>query len=322
MLANFRHRPYVKAMEFGHVEPARLAKIDLSLPPVDPRSIQTLQKLVSTGRGGRRARIGIGAPVWGVKEWLGKIYPTGTPAKDFLPVYARQFNTIELNTTYYRIPDDQTIAHWREATPASFRFCPKFPKDVSHQPPLMARWPIAAEFVRQMMKLGDRLGVSFLQMGPGFQPSGVSDLRAFLSRLPKGFQVAVEVRHPAFFENHRLIDPLFDLLQETGAHAVITDVAGRRDVLHSSIPSGRAFIRFVGNELHPSDQMRLRQWARRIKNWVDLGIEEVEFFLHEMSFGTEPELVAMLIDELNEITPGLAPHKWRPERAGEQLGLF
>ena len=112
-------------MEFGKVDASKLSEIDLSLPQDDARTWATLRAArelrqrpdLHVSLPAFSPRIGVGAPVWGVKEWLGRVYPVGTQPKDFLTHYARQFNSIELNTTHYGIPDESTIARWRETTP-------------------------------------------------------------------------------------------------------------------------------------------------------------------------------------------------------------
>ncbi|RZA02049.1 MAG: DUF72 domain-containing protein [Moraxellaceae bacterium] len=116
-------------MEFGKVPASELSRLQFQLPADDPRTELALKMKPRKGS----ARIGVGAPVWGVKGWEGKVYPLGTDTKDFLHHYSRQFNSIELNTTHYRIPDLETIRRWRAATPEGFRFCPKFPQSISHQ---------------------------------------------------------------------------------------------------------------------------------------------------------------------------------------------
>ena len=302
-------------MEFGKVLPSELAHIEFKLPQDDPRTIQALK------RGHGLKRFGVGAPVWGAKTWLGKVYPNGTGPKDFLSHYARQFNSIELNTTHYRIPDRETIERWQATTPEGLLFCPKFPQEISHHFPLSGRESLVKEFVGAVMGLGNRLGMSFLQLPPTFAPEDLGDLARFLKQLPAGFSIAVEVRHPAFFREHRLRDEYYDLMQTAGAHVVITDVAGRRDVLHLSLPTPRLMVRLIGNDLHPTDDVRISDWIARLQSWLKLGLEEVEFFIHQPGDTTAPDLIAKFIDQLNPAC-GLSLKNWEPMNQGEQLGFF
>jgi uncharacterized protein YecE (DUF72 family) len=305
-------------MEFGKVSTENLSHMDFHHPPPDPR---TWLRLRMHGEKRSQLRVGIGCPVWNVKEWRGQVYPADSEAKDFLHHYSRQFNSIELNTTHYRIPDPQTIRKWRDTVPADFRFCPKLLQDVSHRRPLSAVSPQFREFLRSVSGLDEKLGISFLQLPPSFSPDGLGELRRFLQALPADFPIAVEVRHPAFFEDHMLIDPLYDILAKAGAHTVITDVAGRRDVLHSTLTSLKVMVRFIGNDLHPTDHVRIREWVNRLHSWIQLGLEQVEFFVHEPEDRNGPAMVSEFTDLLNEEC-NLNVRKWQPEKGPSQLGLF
>lgn len=302
-------------MEFGQVAPSRLSQIDFRLAPEDSRTISRL-----SGQRDLR-RFGVGCPVWSVKAWLGKVYPRGTDPKDFLYHYSRQFNSIELNTTHYRVPDAETVTRWREQTPDGFRFSVKFLQEISHRRPLGADVKLVNEFVKAAQSLEDRLGLSFLQLPPYFSPRELPELRQFLKRLPRDFQIAIEFRHPDFFVAQKLESRTFDLLAETGAHVVITDVAGRRDVSHASVPNARAMIRFIGNDLHPTDVTRLETWIERLANWISLGMQEIEFFVHEPNDVHAPDLSARLIHSLNA-RAGLKLASWHEMNKGEQLGFF
>ena len=303
-------------MEFGKVDSQQLARIDFRLPAEDPRTRQEL-----SGTRAPQLRIGIGCPVWGVKDWLGKVYPLDAGPSEFLYHYSRQFSTIELNTTHYRLPDGPTISRWRSETPEGFLFCPKFLQEISHRHPLGANEALLKSFVGNLMGLEDRLGISFLQLPPTFSPHDLGELASFLAKLPREFPIAVEVRHPEFFEAGRLSPALYDLLAAHGAHALITDVAGRRDVLHASLTSKRALARFIGNDLHPSDFKRIDAWIERIGFWVMNGLEQIEFFVHEPEDRNAPDLVTYLVQGLNAKL-GLDLKSWRPMNRGEQLGLF
>ncbi len=311
-------------MEFGKADLLGLDQIDLSLPPDDPRTWVMLKRRGERHSSARTAislaRIGIGTPVWGVKDWAGKVYPVGTQPKDFLFHYSRQFNSIELNSTHYSVPDAATIGRWRDTTPNGFKFNPKMLQDVTHRGPLNSNAGLVREFLASVMGLEDRLGFVFVQLPPSFAPHQLGELRWLLGQMPKEVSVAVEVRHPDFFRHHCLATPLFDLLCEHDASAVITDVTGRRDVLHTSLPMNRVMVRFLGNDLHPTDETRISDWVSRIHTWLNLGLEQIEFFVHQPEDKNAPELIARMIDRFNS-EYGMGLSKWRPALTGTQLGL-
>ncbi|HVK62584.1 MAG TPA: DUF72 domain-containing protein [Bdellovibrionales bacterium] len=308
-------------MEFGKIDILGAGEIDLRLPPDDPRTWVALKR-AKDRRGSSPTRVGVGAPVWGVREWIGKLYPVGTQPKDFLYHYARQFNSIELNATYYGTPDRETVSRWRDTTPNGFKFNVKMLQEVTHRGSLSSHSTKVLEFLASVLGLEDRLGFIFIQLPPSFGPEQLSELKAFLGLFPKDVNVAVEVRHPRLFQDHRLSPRLYDLLAEKNASTVITDVAGRRDVLHTSLPTGRLMVRFMGNDMHPSDETRIADWVSRLHTWQILGLEQIEFFIHQPENRSAPELINRFIDRMNSEC-GTSLMKWQSARAVEpQLGLL
>src|SRR5689334_2661345 len=112
----------------------------------------------------------IGCPMWGYKDWVGRLFPPRTPANEFLRLYSRKLTTVEGNTTFYALPTADTVARWRHETPETFRFCPKVPRDISHAPRLDERRDATLFFVERMSGLETRLGPIFLQLPPAFAP--------------------------------------------------------------------------------------------------------------------------------------------------------
>src|SRR4051812_41508148 len=109
-------------MEFGFLRPEELDKVNFELPP---DSKLTLDTLAAASRPSK-TKIYIGCGKWGIKDWVGKIFPRGMKEKDFLPHYITQFNSVELNATYYQVYGPSTIGKWAEkATGQDFMFCPK-----------------------------------------------------------------------------------------------------------------------------------------------------------------------------------------------------
>ncbi len=266
------------------------------------------------------SRVRVGCPVWAERAWLGRIYPLGTPPAEFLREYSRQFGMIELNTTHYRSPTPEAVVAWRDQTPPGFKFCPKWPQEISHHRQLVDCDPLVAMFCDSISRLGDRLGTTFLQLPPEFAPNRLPNLARFLSRLPRGFPLCVEFRHSEWFEDHALIPAVLDLLERSGVGTVITEVAGRRDVAHLSITAQRVFIRFVGNELDPTDTSRIEDWIPRIRSWLESGLRELYFCAHEPDNVLAPDLAAIFIERMNALAnAGL--RRWEMKDQGTQLGF-
>ena len=141
----------------------------------------------------------LGCPGWGVKTWVGRLFPSGTRPTEFLERYARVFNTVEGNTTFYALPAAETVARWRDQVPDEFRFCFKFPRTITHDKLLVDCAGEVATFLERVAPLGDKLGTLFLQLPPQFDGTRLARLDRFLASLPAGGRYAVEFRHEAFF---------------------------------------------------------------------------------------------------------------------------
>lgn len=281
-------------MDFGRAR--NIENLDLSLPSNHPVNEKLLQKVSAR----TATKVFVGCPVWDEKAWVGKVYPPGTPAKDFLKHYSHQFNTIELNSTHYRIPDCNVISAWKEVTAPDFRFCPKIPRVISHDMSLMNAQDLTRHFCEAVAGLGDRLGMLFLQLPPYFGPNRLPVLQEYLRLFPEGFGLAVELRHEGWFNDTNVADQIFGIFEEYGITPVITDVAARRDVLHMRLATSKAFIRFTANDLHPTDFPRMDAWAARVREWLEMGLEEVYFFAHTPDHALYPDVANYMIRQLNE----------------------
>jgi uncharacterized protein YecE (DUF72 family) len=286
-------------MEFGKLE--SIENVDFKIPP-DAEATDLLLKNKAKRIG--NPKIYLGATGWAMKEWVGKFYPENAKPSDFLAEYARQFNTIEANTTHYRVPDAATILNWRAVTPPDFRFCPKMPQSISHTPNLGQNIADLPNFVKSMQLLGDRLGMIFMQMPPHFSPADLPRLEFFLKNWPTDLPLAVEVRHPSFFEKKNGT-PFFQLIENQRVTLCLSDVAGRRDVLLPRLTTTTAMIRFISNGGHPSDFERAEDWANRLADWFLKGLNNVYFFAHAPDNLLSPEISMILAEKMREKIPNV-----------------
>jgi uncharacterized protein YecE (DUF72 family) len=282
-------------VDFGRLPD--LAGVSFALPPLDGRS----RAVLAAGAAGRAAGQGAdpdeewlrtGAPAWARKDWLGRFYPRGASDKDFLHLYARKCGAIELNASYYRVPTEDVLDAWAADVPASFHFCPKLHQSITHRRALAESIPEAQGFAERFLRLGSRLGPAFLQLPPWAGDDLLPALDALLEALPPGFRVAVEMRHPSWFQRGALIPRAAAVLERRGAGAVITDVAGRRDVCHGSVTAPFVLVRFVGNGLHPTDVPRADAWLERLVEWRSIGLDRAYFFAHQPDDALAPETLA------------------------------
>ena len=217
-------------MKFGSVED--LGQVDLTLPDDHGQTLETLGKI---SPGSEPAKVYVGCAKWGRKEWLGKIYPEGTKEKDFLENYVQHFNSIELNATHYRLFKREVISSWKEKAPSGFKFCPKFHRQITHLKWLKGVEEFSEFYFRAMSTFEDRLGMCLLQLPEKFTPKATERLFAYLDIIPREIPVALELRHPGWFEESPESDALFEKIEELGMTVVITDTAGRRDIVHPTI---------------------------------------------------------------------------------------
>lgn len=278
-------------MKFGGVPSVK--GLDLSLPPDHPDTARVLNK----GKRKGEVRISIGCAKWN-KTDLANFYPRGT--KDELAYYATQFNSIELNATFYRFFPPQQFTNWAKKVPDGFRFYPKVTQEISHWKRLLDAEGLVENYAEAVRHLGDRLGAAFLQMNENFSPKDFARLEPFLQAWPKHVPLAVEFRHTDWYNNATVANQLFLLLEKHSAMNIITDTAGRRDLLHMRLTTPSAFVRYVGANDPKSDRSRLDEWVKRLKTWVELGIEDVHFFVHQNHELESPLLAAEFTKKLNK----------------------
>lgn len=303
-------------MKFGKLED--ISGVDFALPPDHPDTAATLKKCRNTQQ---QPEIYIGSARWGEKSLVGKIYPPGTAAKDYLYHYSRQFTTIELNMTHYRIPTVEMVEQWRKQSLSTFKFCPKLPQSISHSNDYGTSLGATDNFLQALYAFGDQLGIPFMQMPPNFKPETGKSLFNYLETWPQDVPLAVEFRHWDWFADKRIEKRAFDLLEQMHISPVITDTAGRRDVIHQRLTTETVFIRFVGNLLHSTDYTRIDDWINRLQFWFERGLHKVFFIVHQPEENLCVDLALYLIDKLNTQL-NIATPNIKPINIGEQQQLF
>jgi uncharacterized protein YecE (DUF72 family) len=269
-------------MEFGKIPSDEVKIINFDLP----EDGQQTAKVLHDPAGGK-ADVFVGCAKWGLPEWVNFLYPPKTKAANFLEEHARHFNSIELNAAYYKIPAIDTVRKWRQQVAKyagkDFLFCPKFPESVSHYKRLKGAERATDEFLSSIVEFGDNLGPCFLQMSETFGPDNLVVLEQFLKALPTDLNVFVELRHEGWFSDQLIRKRVFEMFTELNKGAVITDVSGRRDILHMEVTVPEVFIRFIGNgaEHREGNMARIDEWAIRLKSWQDKGLKKIYFFLHQ-----------------------------------------
>jgi uncharacterized protein YecE (DUF72 family) len=321
-------------MDFGKL--SNISSVNFALPPDDPETARVLRG--ATPRVGL-PRVYVGCTGWAMKDWCGWVYPKACKPSDYLKYYGQQFNTIELNTTHYRTPSFADIGKWRDQTPADFRFAPKMLQTVSHSKNLGYGTGLTGQFCEAILALEEKLGVCFMQLPEYFNATHLPIFEKYINKLPKSVPFSVELRGSEWFNFSKnaekappvktgqaiqCINDFYRILEENKVSTVITDVSGRRDILHQRLTTPTAIVRFIGNDLHPTDYTRLDEWVQRLKTWFNMGLHEVYFFTHEPDNFTAPRIAQYFQEQIDAHFPAIlrGPKFIDNEKKEGQMSLF
>ena len=282
----------------------------------------------------------LGLPQWSHPAWPGQLLGVGARPAEHLAHYARVFNTVEGNTTFYASPTPETVRRWADAVPPQFRFSFKFPKEISHQSDLVSAGKQVAAFITLLGPLHGQLGLLKLQLPARFGPAGLPRLAAFFEGLPPDFTYALEVRHPDFFAkgeaeralNRLLMDkginrimldsrPLFSVPASLAAkNAALVDAQGKKPRLpvHLLATANSPVVRLIGLP-HPEDNHPfLPSWLPHWKQWLAEG-KDLYLFIHTADNARAPELARQVSRLLGQ---EMAPWPGENDRARQGLLPF
>jgi uncharacterized protein YecE (DUF72 family) len=211
----------------------------------------------------------IGTQGWNYDAWVGPFYPAHTRAADFLTVYARAFDTVEVDSTFYGMPSARTVRGWADRTPPQFRFALKMPQEVTHERRLRDCASLSAEFFDRARELGDKLAAILLQFGPDFAPTELPALAEFLPTLPRDIKFAVEFRQRGW-----IYDGVLALLSEHDVSLALTDGRWipRKQVfaLAERSTADLMYLRWMGNrEIVDFSRVQVDR-TRELDAWADV----------------------------------------------------
>ncbi len=295
-------------MQFGSVE--KPGEIDFTLPEDHPET----SRVISQNGNPEEMKVYVGCAKWGKRD-LKDFYPPGTD--DELEYYGSQFNSVELNATFYRYNSRQ-ISGWYEKVPQHFRFFPKVHQEISHRKWLSGVEDQTRSFLQSISNFMEKRGTIFLQLRNDFKPKFFDRVTEFIESWPRSAPLAVEFRHTDWYNDQSVAKELYQLLEENNVANIITDTAGRRDLLHMRLTNNEAFIRYVGAN-HPSDYSRLDDWVDRLQKWKEQGLQNIYFFMHQNVEEESPKLAAYFIQKLNN---AIGTDLTAPKVPSEQNDLF
>ena len=241
-----------------------------------------------------KSKIEIGCQGWNYDDWTTKadgvtvFYPRGTRSNQMLETYAKVFDTIEVDSTFYAIPASSAVKNWYKKAPENFTFSLKMPQEITHEYGLREpSFPIMEEFCERVLLLKEKLGAVLIQLPPNFEVSkeNAKALREFLSELPKKIRFAVEFRNREW-----MIDWTFEELEKNKIALCLVEGSWiPRELMFEAIqkPTANfAYIRFMGERdltsfdkiLRPQDA-NLQMWKTEIER-----IKATDVFVYFSNF--------------------------------------
>ncbi|MCH1925495.1 DUF72 domain-containing protein [Shewanella sp. C32] len=259
----------------------------------------------------------VGMAMWSLPQWQKSILQgCQTPAAR-LAGYAEKFDTVEGNTSFYALPDANTVAMWAANVPASFRFTFKLPRTITHDKQLQHCDGELSEFFNRMQPLQAHTSVWKIQLPASFGPESLPILAAFIARLPAGLHYGVELRHQAFFAKGAAEQQLNRLLMQHSCDRIIMDSRPifaqpatteiMRDAqskkprvpVHAIATANMPVVRFIGDLVPENNDAFFTPWLSKLPQWLSEG-KTPHLFVHTPDNIHAPELAHRLYQQLQQ----------------------
>ncbi len=232
-----------------------------------------------TGRAATRGRARVGCSGWVYRDWRGVVYPAELPQRRWFEHYATMFDTVELNTTFYRLPPVTTVEHWAAQAPLDFVYAVKLGAFGSHRMKLRDAASWLPNHVERALVLGAALGPTLVHLPPHWRRDA-ERLDEFLAVAPTTMRWAVELREPSW-----LHDDVFDVLHRHGAALCIHDLIPEHPWV---LTADWTYVRFHGPDATTEPYTgryggrRLARPARRLASWLDEGHDVYAYFNNDV----------------------------------------
>ncbi len=251
----------------------------------------------------------LGTMGFGYQDWHGPFYPEHLDSRKQLSYYARFFNAVEIDSTFYGTPRKSTLRRWKNITPDGFHFCLKIPRRITHEFRLQGEQALgmALEFLTRVDLLGEKLGVILFQFPPSFGFSGLERLAEFFQRLNREARMAAEFRHPSWYQSQT--GEALASLNISWAFTEFPDVP-----VPGIQTAGHVYVRWIGQHgtytRHVREQVDLTpnlvEWKNRFENILSPGSQIFGFFNNDYS-GFAPQTCNRYKTLLGLPTETLAP---------------
>jgi len=267
------------------------------------------------------ATIRVGTQGWNYDAWVGPFYPAGTRPADFLTIYARAFDTVEVDSTFYATPAVKTVRGWAQRTPDDFMFALKMPQEITHERRLRNIDDAAEEFFDRARELGPKLGPVLIQLGPDFGPTELPAVAQLLPKLPRDIRFAIEFRQRGWIH-----DGVLALLSEHNVALTLSDgrwIQRKQMMSLATRPTADfLYVRLMGVDQSIVDYSRIQlDRTRDLETWMSVlwpyaeQGREVFVYVNNHFAGHSPS-------SAREMQRLLGQHAVEPEQLGEQMSLF
>jgi uncharacterized protein YecE (DUF72 family) len=283
----------------------------------------------------------IGCPVWNCDTWSDIVFPAGTKRTQWLNWYTQMFNCVEGNSSFYATPTVDHARRWAAEAAAGFRFCLKFPREISHDRSLVHADSPTARFLQAIEELanGDRLGPTFLQLGPHFAADRFDVLKSYMTQLPREFPWAVELRHKSWYDAASNESRLDEFLTEFSIDKVIFDsrplnqappdddfekqsqARKPKTPLRKMATGKHPLLRLIGRDRVELVDNFIAEWVPTITDWVAAG-KIPYIFTHTPDDTFAPQMARRMWEQLRSELPGNQKPLPTPPRKPRQLELL
>ena len=236
------------------------------------------------------AMIWVGTSGYNYPEWKGSFYPADLSTAKMLPYYAARFPTVEINYTFYRMPNEKLLSGWAAQTPSPYKLTLKAPRRITHDSRLKNCGDLVQALCGVASTLGDKLGVLLFQLPPNAKKD-LPLFDAFLAELPPGVRAAFEFRHASWLD-----DEIFERLSSRKLALCVADSEKMSTPIR--VTADYAYFRLRDEGYTPDDVGR---WGDTIARATESSRDVFVYFKHEEE-GKGPEFARLLMDRLGIAT--------------------
>jgi uncharacterized protein YecE (DUF72 family) len=258
----------------------------------------------------------VGCSGWSYEDWLGPFYPKNAKPQDYLGLYSRVFDCVEIDSTFYRAPSPLMVKHWYSSTPEGFTFAPKIPKRITHDQHLENSESYMNHFTTVLGQLHEKLGPLVVQLPPSFKnPKHLKALTNFITSLDRTKKCAIEFRHKSWFdpEVEKLLTSS-NVCQIWSVNQYLTTPAAvTADFVYLRLVGDRAISEF--NKVQRDQRGAMKTWAETLQGVGDSVRERFVFFNnHFAGFGPGSanefrRLMGLVELDWSSLTQGHLPQK-------------